>query len=67
MKKTFWACVTRKPKTLAGPFDTREEAVAAVWAAHPTAKEATSGFGAGGIYFDIQWTRNPAHDTWRKP
>lgn len=61
MNREFWACVTRKPTTLIGPFETREQALAEVFAAHPGAKEATSGYGAGGIYFDIQWTRNPSH------
>lgn len=59
MTRQFWACVTRKPKTLVGPFESREQAVAQVFANHPSAKEATSGYGSEGIYFDIRWDRNP--------
>lgn len=60
MTTKFWAYVTRKPKTLIGPFETRQDAVASLFAKHPSAKEATSGYGSEGIYFDIQWTANPS-------
>jgi hypothetical protein len=59
MERKFWASVTRKPKTLLGPYETREAAIAQIFTAYPSAKEATSGYGSDGIYFDIQWERNP--------
>jgi len=57
MAAKYWAHRTGKPKSLLGPFETRDEAIAAVFASDPKAKEATSGYGSEGPWFDIRWTK----------
>ena len=53
----WWAhALTRKGTTLhkAGPHKSREEAIAAAWAAKPQAHRVSSGYGSQGAHFDIR-------------
>lgn len=59
-KRQYFAHTFRRSIAIVGPFDTREAAIEAAIAAHPQAKEVTSGYGIDGPAFDIRWTRNPS-------
>jgi hypothetical protein len=66
MAREYTARITDKSGRLilaVGPFENREDAINAAFAARPTAKIVSSGYGYGGT-FDIQWTNRA---NWKAP
>lgn len=58
MKPSFWFEI-KKPKRRDGPYENRQDAVAAAFKVCPDAKEVCVGYGSHGPWFDIRWHRNP--------
>jgi hypothetical protein len=54
--KTYWANFKsgRKRQTI-GPFPNREDAVTEALMHKPKHKSLCTGYGSGGVYFDIRW------------
>lgn len=61
MDRQWWASYNKDGhvwhRASVGPFNSREEAAKALFAKFPQCKEATTGYGSHGPWFDIRWVK----------